>query len=182
MAFTYSKIATYTVGSGGITRVAFNNIPQNYTDLLLKTSSKSIYTGGTIDYTFMTINNSTASIYSTRSLAGEGGGLSSEVNPYGVNTAWGFAQLNGTGGINTANTFNNAKIYIYNYTSSNYKSASSDFVVENNTTSGQPVSLRFNAHIFNSTSPITSLQFYTINGSSFSQHSTFHLYGIKAEL
>jgi hypothetical protein len=38
MAYTYSKLATYTVGSSSILSMAFLNIPQTYTDLVLKIS------------------------------------------------------------------------------------------------------------------------------------------------
>jgi hypothetical protein len=74
----------------------------------------------------------------------------------------------------TANTFASNDIYIPNYTSSNYKSAISDTVTENNAT------LSFAdlyAGLWRSTSAITSITIGP-NGTGFAQYSTFSLYGI----
>jgi hypothetical protein len=40
MAYTYSKIASVTIGSGGSSSINFIAIPQNYTDLILKLSAR----------------------------------------------------------------------------------------------------------------------------------------------
>ena len=61
MAYTYSKIATVTVGSGGASRIDFLAIPQNYTDLLLKTSLRDNQAGSSandnaINFNFSTTN------------------------------------------------------------------------------------------------------------------------------
>jgi len=73
----------------------------------------------------------------------------------------------------TANTFASAEIYIPNYTSSNYKSLSVDFVGENNATTSYQY---FTAGLFSNTSAITSL---VIDGTdNFVQYSTATLYGI----
>jgi len=65
MAYTYSKIATYTVGSGGVATVSFLNIPQNYTDLILKASIRSSISQ-TNDYGIIQFNGDTGSNYPWR--------------------------------------------------------------------------------------------------------------------
>jgi hypothetical protein len=77
----------------------------------------------------------------------------------------------------TANTFSNGEIYIPNYTSSNFKSVSADNVQENNATAADGYLV---SGLWSNTSPINSISI--ASGSNFAQHSTFHLYGIKAEL
>jgi hypothetical protein len=176
MTTTYTLIASNTVGLVGASSVTFSSIPATYTDFVLKASlrSTSIYTAG---FSFVRINGNSSSIYNSIALAAEGGSPSSETNPYGTTTQFPFATMNGTG--TTANTFNNCELYIPNYASSNYKSISVDGVNENNSTSGQPISERFVATLFSSTSAISSLYFYDITGGNFTQYSTFYLYGIS---
>jgi hypothetical protein len=166
MAYTYSKIATYTVGSGGIGSVAFLNIPQNYTDLILKTSSRN--SGGNVgNYSGFLINAVTTP--TGRYIQGNGSTVSSNTTQYG--------QME-TGGAATANSFSNTETYFPNYTSSNYKSISTDSVVENSATEGYN---SLSAGLISTSSPITSIIITPATGT-FVQHSTFHLYGIKAEV
>ena len=47
MAFTYSKLAESTVGVSGAAFIDFNNIPQNYTDLVLLYSARAAEPTGT---------------------------------------------------------------------------------------------------------------------------------------
>jgi hypothetical protein len=165
MAYTYSKIATYTVGSGGIVGVNFNNIPQNYADLILKCSVK----GAPYDYT-ITFNNVTAG-YNDRVLYYVGGltpGSNTSTNP-----------RTPTNNV-TANTFSNNEFYIPNYTSSNYKSVSVDGVSEENGIVSNGIYLT--AGLWSNTAPITSIKLLSSANTTFDQYSTFHLYGIKAEL
>ena len=41
---TMTKLATVTVGSGGSSTITFSNIPQNYTDLVVKASLRGTTT------------------------------------------------------------------------------------------------------------------------------------------
>ena len=174
MAYTYSKIATYTVGSGGIPSVSFLNIPQNYTDLVVKVSARTDRaTGSASDFSFI-FNNSTTG-YTDRYVYGNGSSTGSGSNAY---TNQGFAG-NITQATMTASTFGSVDIYIPNYASANYKSISTDATTENNAT------LTYNmpvATLWSNTSPITSITLQSASGGNLVQYSTFHLYGIKAEL
>ena len=60
---TMTKIASNTVGSGGVASFTFSSIPQTYTDLFIKASLRT-GTGGVGSYQF-TFNGS-ASGYSER--------------------------------------------------------------------------------------------------------------------
>jgi len=175
MAYTYSKIATYTVGSGGVSSINFLNIPQNYTDLLIKFSGRGSGTSGVMRMQF----NITTAGYSNRNLYGTGSAAGSES---ATGTSSFFSAVN-SGNINwnstTASTFSNMEIYIPNYTSSNYKSISTDAVVENNATLGYQF---MNAGVLNITAPITQIDLLPSGSETFVQYSTAHLYGIKAEL
>jgi hypothetical protein len=166
MAYTYSKIATYTVGSGGVVGINFINIPQNYTDLLVKCSIK----GTPYDFN-ITFNNTATTGYSDRVLYYVGGiapGSNSSSNPR--------TPSNNV----TANTFSNNEIYIPNYTSSNYKSVSIDGVSEENGVVSNGIYLT--AGLWSSTEPITSIRLLAGANNAFDQYSTAHLYGIKAEI
>jgi len=71
--------------------------------------------------------------------------------------------------------FSNGSLYIPNYTSSNYKSASSDDVTENNATTAFQY---LEAWLWSNTAAITSLTLQP-NLGSFPQYSSASLYGIK---
>jgi hypothetical protein len=173
MAHTYSKIATYTVGSGGVTTVSFLNIPQNYTDLLIKASVRNTRSGAAEAELRWTVNGSEVS-YSNRLLQGNGTSVST-----GTTGTTYFYSGEIDAATATANTFGSAEIYIPNYSGSNYKSVSSDTVSENNATSAYAT---MTAGLRSNTAPITSISFYYTASGIWAQHSTFHLYGIKAEV
>ena len=173
MAYTYSKISSVTVGSGGSSSIDFIAIPQNYTDLVVKASLRT-GTGGIGSYqlTF----NSSSSGYSERLIYGTGSAAGSALQNSSTYIWWGFnTNQNGS----TSSTFASNEIYIPNYTSGNYKSLSADSVTENNSTGATAY---LNAGIWANTSPITSITFDIEQAALFLEHSTFHLYGIKAEL
>jgi hypothetical protein len=169
MAYTYSKIATYTVGSGGVASISFLNIPQTYTDLIVSISARSTFSDNGVSLR-TSFNNDTGNI-TVRELRGSGSAAASYSITYGQT---GYL----TAGLDTANTFGSASIYIPNYTSSNYKSSSADVVSENNATAAWAV---LSARLWSSTSPITTITLSPADGN-WAQYSSAHLYGIKAEL
>lgn len=175
MAYTYSKLASYTVGSGGITEVNFLAIPQNYTDLIIKVSAR-LSPAAVTQSLGMYINN-IASDNSYNTLRGSGSTAT---------TLTGSAQADMYVGeipaaSATANVFGNTEIYIPNYTSSNQKCVSTDSVSENNGTLAYTF---LGAGLSTKTNPITSLTFRIFSGGSSTllQYSTFTLYGVKAEV
>jgi len=173
MAYTYSKIATYTVGSGGVATVSFLNIPQNYTDLLIKASVRNTRSGAAEAELRWTVNGSELS-YSNRLLQGNGTSVSTST----TGTTY-FYSGEIDAATATASIFGNAEIYIPSYSGSNYKAISAETVSENNATSAY---VTITAGLWSNTAPITSISFYYTASGIWAEHSSFHLYGIKAEL
>jgi hypothetical protein len=174
MAYTYSKIASVTVGSGGSSSIDFIAIPQNYTDLLLKVSVRSAN-----DTVYAISFNSNTSNYSGRTLRGSGAATASyQTSDYSYGTtAIGIGYVS-----SAASTFVNADIYIPNYASSNNKSLSMDSVSEQNTAS--PIYMNLTAGLWSNAAAINSIKLDCANaqGFIFAQYSTATLYGIKAEV
>jgi hypothetical protein len=169
MATTFIKIATVTVGSGGAASIDFTSIPSTYTDLCMKVSIRNATSFRNVTISF---NNSTANFTLTM-LRGDGSSTpdSGTRTGFGFNS-FGYAPLNGT---DTANTFNNAELYIPNYASSNFKSSSLDSVTENNGTLAYAI---LQANLWSQTAAINQLTIAPFSGT-FTQYSTATLYGIK---
>lgn len=167
MATTYTLIdkTTLSTTTGGIT---FSSIPQTYTDLILRLSVRTTNTlyGETIR---IKPNGSTAN-GSAIILRGYGSGYGS----YTYSNV--LATNNSLGDGATANTFASIDVYIPNYTSSNYKSFSSDAVSENNATDGRQDMI---ASLWSNTAAITSIAIDNDASFSFTSGSSFYLYGIK---
>ena len=174
MAKTYSAIQTFTLSSTA-SLITFSNIPQNYTDLKLVSSVRGDTTNSDIGVTgaqthYLRINNNTGNYHSSRYLYGNGASAAS--SSAGPETIW--RAPGSTNASDTANTFSSSEIYIPNYTSSNYKSASFDMVTENNGTTA----LTFlSAFLYSVAEPITRLDILASSGN-FVAGSTFTLYGI----
>lgn len=171
MANTFVKIASVTVGAGGAASMTFSSIPSTYTDLCLKISARSLYSGVDNNFTIQ-FNSSGGTAYSQRVLYGTGsaaGSFSRTAQPY-VDPGY----LNGN--TSTSNTFGNAEIYIPNYAGSNNKSLSSDSVTENNATAAD---MALGAGLWANTAAITSITIADYNSNNFVQYSTATLYGIK---
>ena len=166
---TFIKISTITVGSGGAASIDFTSIPATYTDLVIKVAARTDR-ASTNDYFYMKFNGSTSG-YTDKSLYGNGSVAQSETGN-STTAAFMFAV---PGASNTASAFGNADIYIPNYASANYKSVSSDAVIENNATAAIA---GLNANLWSNTAAITSIALNSIG--SFVQYSSATLYGIKS--
>lgn len=172
MANTYTLISSVTVGSGGAANIEFTSIPATYTDLLVKLSSRTNVTGEWSSLDFR-MNGLSTSIYSAITVygVGSGGGSSGSETNYTAAPRQ-YAQANGA----TANTFGNIEFYFPNYTSSNNKSVSVDYVSENNATAAIA---GLNAVLMASSAAITSLSFFDRSSNNLMQYSTAYLYGIS---
>jgi hypothetical protein len=171
MANTFVKIASVTVGAGGASSINFTSIPQNLTDLVLKTSIRTSY-GSVNDAAFITFNGTTSG-YSTLSVYGNGISAGSETNPYGATNKTYIGTIDTAA--NTASTFTSTDTYIPNYTSSNFKSLSSNSVSEQNSTD---IYMALSEGLFSNTAAITSLSISFAAGN-FVQYTTATLYGIS---
>jgi len=164
----YELIETIEVGSGGAASIEFTSIPQDGVDLVCKMSLR----GGTGSSQLLQfrLNSDTGTNYSVIRLVGDG----SSVGSFGGtgNTASFLGAISSSS--DTASTFSNSHMYISNYTSTTNKSIGGDAVSENNATfARQDIS----ATGYTTTSPITSILLYPINGT-LEQYSTASLYKI----
>lgn len=166
MPFTYIKIASVAVGSGGSSSMTFSSIPQTYTDLKLVVSGRSSDTN--FGYLIKLNNSSTG--YSGRWIEGVG---TSAISYSSGNELGGYLTFS----TQTANTFCNSEAYIPNYTSSLNKSYTIESVQESNSATG--VYSTFGGQLWANTDAITSIVL-TIN-TLFVQHTTATLYGIKKD-
>jgi hypothetical protein len=163
MALQLFKIADVLVESPQAA-VTFSSIPQGYTDLVIKVSSrKDIASYVWSNITSIALNGSTANQTSRNLLNIDGAASSNSLSSFPYWTV---------GNAATSNTFSNSEFYIPNYTSNNYKSISLDHTTENNGTS---VLQQLSAYLWSSTAAITSI---TFNGDNFMANSTFTLYGV----
>jgi hypothetical protein len=175
MSVFLQPIYTQTVGSGGVNTVTFNNIPQTFTDLLIKVSARGDTTNSDIGITgfqthYLRLNNNLSNLHTSRYLLADGSTVSSSAA--GAETIW--RAPGSTNSSDTSNTFSNGEIYIPNYTNSNFKSAIGDIVGENN---GSTSGIMLGSYLFQSTSAVTRIDFLASSGN-FVQYSTFSLYGI----
>lgn len=168
MPITYRLIQSTTLGTATNT-VAFNSIPQTYTDLVLRTSVRN---SGNAAQANLTFNGNTSSIYFSK------GYYTDMVTQFGLGTSGqAFAQIEGIGAINAslANTFNTSEFYFGNYSNTSF--AKQFFYTTRSENNATEVYFTGSlAYLFNSTSAISSISLSFVNNSVIG--STFDLYGI----
>ena len=131
MATTFVKIATVTVGSGGSSTIDFTSIPQTYTDLQLVLCSRA--SNASVQGNPVVRFNSSTSGYTGVRLYGSGTAASSDrISGTSAGSGTGILLGANSGNSATANIFGISRIYIPNYTSSNYKSLYCDSASEDN--------------------------------------------------
>jgi len=167
MANTHKKLETVTVGAaGGVSSISFTSIPQTYTDLVIKLSSRS--SNPYIDINFNGLATNFSSLYGYGNGSSVGGGTQAKFLGVGSSTS------------NTANTFGNLEVIIANYASSHYKSYSAYSAQETNAASAEMHTV---AGLWSNTAAITSVQIYPEGSGTFAQYTTATLYGVfKADV
>jgi hypothetical protein len=164
MANTYKQLGSITVGAGGASSISFTNISQAYTDLVIKTSTRTNGTNGTyfVNYNDTNSNATARRMYATN--GGIGGGTF-------ANTFFDYGNMSNT----AANMFSNTEMYIPNYLASVFKSSSTDTAIEDSSTA---YALVMSANIKNDTAPISSIVIAPVIDPLILQYSTFTLYGV----
>jgi len=169
MPDTFIKIASVTVGAGGASTIDFTSIPQTYTDLCVKVSSRDTFSAAFLDV-FMQMSGVTSSVYTYRRLVGSGTAASSS---NGTDVKLPVSIHNGS--TSTASTFTNWEVYIPNYTNTGInKSVSVDMASEQNATLSYTA---LYAGIMAANNAVDSIKF--LPQTAFAQYSTATLYGIK---
>jgi hypothetical protein len=163
---TMTLIETKTLGSDTAS-IEFASIPQDATDLLAFFSIRSSRAGQQADSGFARFNSNSSS-YSGRELFGDGS------NRYGGTTNTTGIAFVVSGAAPTANTFSNGSLYVPNYTGSTNKSATLDWVTENNATTAYA---GITSYLWSNTAAITTLTFSAANGNLIAG-STVSLYKI----
>lgn len=170
MATTF-EIIDKTILTGTQANIDFTSIDNSYTDLVLKMSARATDAIGT-DIINIRFNGSSTG-YSIVRLLGQPSN-----NDIGSDTSTtsGYMSIGlSNSGTQTADTFGNLEMYVPNYTSSNYKSVSTDSAPENNASSSYR---GFYAGLWSNTAAINRITIYT-GGTTFAAGSSFYLYGIK---
>jgi hypothetical protein len=162
----YESIATVTVGSGGSATVTFSSIPSTYTHLQLRVAAVS---PGEINH-LIQFNGDTASNYSWHELYGTGSAAASGAAASASSIKGGY-----NGGTLPAP----AVIDILDYANTNKYKTTRGLTGSDNNTGGNNYIL-FRSGNWRSTSVINSIDISTVGaGGTFSQYSSFALYGIK---
>lgn len=168
---TMEKIETVTVTGATAASIVFSNIPQTYSDLLVKISARLTFNASTASLgAFL---NSAAADTSYRWLRGNGS-VAASGNDTAQNDFY-LGEVNAA--TSTSSTFSSYDLYIPNYTGSTQKSLSADGVSENNATLAYQY---FSAGLCTKTAAVTTLTVRGFAGGSgdLVQHSTATLYGI----
>jgi hypothetical protein len=170
MPSTLVLIQKQVVGASGAASVTFSSIPQTYTDLVLRVSSRDT-SAATIANMYVRFNGDSGSNYTDRMLYASGTSVSS-----GVNSGTGIYYTYSVGANGPAGLFSNNEVIVGAYTGSAYKAISIENSIANNSTGGL---FGLNSGMWNSTSAVTSVTF-TPGSGNFAQYTTISLYGVKA--
>jgi len=168
----YESIATYTATSS-VSTISFTSIPGTYKHLQIRFLARCSRSDYTVAALYARFNSDTASNYSGHYLVGDG---STSFAYGGAN--YGFAPAGLASGANSGtNVFSVGVVDILDYQNTNkYKTVRSLSGVNRNAT-GDEINLQ--SGNWRNTAAITSIDFTLETNATFSQYSTFALYGVK---
>lgn len=181
MANTYVKLGSITVGQEGTTSMQFTNIPQNYTDLIVKVSPRGMsYWLNDMRIRFNN-SNTAGTEYDSRWLVNNYGTVatSNYMNTTGINL---YYPVPGQSYIMSERTFGNFEIYIPNYSGNTFKPISCDWTGENGSSYSVYTYQGIIAGTWENTSAITSIQLDAAiawTGFRLNTFTTATLYGIS---
>lgn len=168
----YDSIATATVGSGGASTVTFSSIPSTYTHLqvryLARTNRADVQ-----DLIRFRFNSDAGTNYAYHWLRGDGGTADAG---NGTSTASPWTAVI-AGGNASASQFGVGVSDVLDYANTNkYKTTRTLSGVDTNSADGR---IMFFSNLWMNTAAITSIEIAPNYGTSFSNYSSFALYGIK---
>jgi hypothetical protein len=165
---TYEPIATNTLGSAAAS-ITFSSIPATYTDLRIVLVSSATYADvrTTLGYRF---NGDSSTNYSFTRVRTDGSTRESQTAANVSYQSLGYAPANSTSnkGLHT--------IDVFSYAGSTYKTSLATASADQNSQGN----FQREINLWRSTSGITSVVLFDINGSNFVTGTIATLYGIKA--
>jgi hypothetical protein len=172
MANTYTLISSNVLTSNTAS-VTFSSIPNTYSDLILRMSTRIYVDGSTTLYPFnLTLNSTGTTLFSETLIRQNSTTIQSTRQTAQPNMYFNYADAE----LATADTFASNEVYVPNYASAAYKPFLSNSHSENNTSG---VWLTANAGLYSSTSAVTSITLWNASTFYFVPGSSFYLYGIK---
>ena len=173
---SYASIQTVTVGSGGASSVTFSSIPSTYTHLQVRfiTRSSRASTFDSIDASFN--SDSSNANYTQHQITGNGSTAAAYGYPTGTSGILGVPAIYTSAASQSSGIFGAGVLDILDYANTNkYKTTRA--------LSGIDANGSGNATLYSglwlNTSTITSITLSSETSSSFSQYSSFALYGIR---
>ena len=164
---TFESIASATVYASSPSSIAFSNIPQNYTHLQIRFTSRSQRTSSYADELFMTINST--SLTKNHYLLATG----STVLSGAATAGWVGIQAASSA---TSGIFGTGIIDILDYTNTNKNKTIRSITGFDYSGGGEMYLL---SNFINSTSAITSLNFTCSGSNTFVEYSNIALYGMR---
>ena len=166
----YDALATVTVPSGGQASITFSGIPNTYTHLQIRATARTNRASAS-DQFKLQVNGDTSSNYSIHSVYGNGSSAVSE--GYSGQTNWNtFDTLPAASA--SSNVFGEVIVDVLDYASTTKNKTMRALGGFDNNGNGNII---LSSSAWYSTSAITSLNIIAIG--SFTQYSTFSLYGVK---
>ena len=167
----YDSIATTTVGSGGASTITFSSIPATYQHLQLRWIARSERAAAQ-DFVDIRLNSDTGANYAAHLLYGDGATASAAA--YVSNTSAGVIFMPASTA--TASVFGTGVMDILDYANTNKYKTTRILGGADINGSGRSV---LGSGVWMNTAAVTTLTIITDNASTYSQYSSFALYGIK---
>lgn len=168
-------LAETTVGAGGAASVTFSNIPADYQHLQIRGIAKNTESSG-VNNAWMRLNSDSATNYFHHGLYGDGASAASSnaVNSQSQMSLGIWATSNAAG---ATNMFTGNIVDILDYAStSKFKTVRTLFGGDINGSGGY---VGLTSGLWRSTSAVTSVTLLNGGSATFTQYTTFALYGIK---
>ena len=170
----YESIATVTVGSGGSASISFTSIPSTYQHLQIRGIARASI-ADSADHNIVAAFNSDTTHTNYRTHVLDGNGATASSGTAQIANFYAGAGLT-PGNSSTASTFSGSVVDILDYTNTNKNTTVR--TLNGFDTNGAGYA-RFGSSVWLNTAAITSIDISLRTGTSFVQHSSFALYGIK---
>ena len=169
----YESIATTTVGAGGSSTISFTSIPSTYTHLQLRCLTKNNTAGsGDTGYQIAFNSDTTYTNYRTHYLTGDGSTASSG----GAQVAGLYAVIGVAPRAGSTSIFGAGITDILDYANTNKNTTTRSLDGDDFNGSG---TIYLRSALWNNTAAVNRIDITLYGGASFTQYSSFALYGIK---